>query len=169
MLKGFIDTVRRMQAEAAAAQLMKYLFGTNAEGKGEVGGSGGILSTVFNGIGSIFGGSSSTTAAASSGSGSWLSSIGNFFGGFFADGGNLAPGKFGIVGEEGPELIYGGSSGANIVPMSKSMGSSGNTYNIDARGADVGAVRRLEASLFALAGPGVIEQRVGNATSRGML
>ena len=51
---------------------------------------------------------------------------------------------------------------------SKSQGS-GNTYQIDARGADQGAVMRIEKALIALAGPGVIERRVVNAQTRGAL
>ena len=62
------------------------------------------------------------------------SSIGSLFGGFFAEGGHLQAGKWGIVGEEGPEIIHGP---ANITPMDKlSTGSgSGSTnvvYNINA-------------------------------------
>jgi hypothetical protein len=37
------------------------------------------------------------------------------FGGFYADGGNLGSGKWGIAGENGPEIIHGP---ANITPMS---------------------------------------------------
>jgi hypothetical protein len=55
-------------------------------------------------------------------------SIGKFFGGFFANGGNLAAGKFGIVGERGPELISGP---ATITPMGLG-GSTYVTYNINA-------------------------------------
>lgn len=55
--------------------------------------------------------------------------------------------------------------------MQRNTGTSGggNVYNIDARGADEGAVARLERSLVALAGPGVIERRVSNAQTRGAL
>lgn len=38
------------------------------------------------------------------------------FGGFFADGGFLEPGKWGIAGERGPEPIYGGRTGATVQP-----------------------------------------------------
>lgn len=40
--------------------------------------------------------------------------IGKLFAGFFADGGFIPAGRFGVVGEEGPELISGP---ANITPM----------------------------------------------------
>lgn len=53
----------------------------------------------------------------------------DFFGGFFANGGYLPAGKFGVAGEAGPELINGP---ANITPLG-AMGSTNNvTYNINA-------------------------------------
>ena len=54
----------------------------------------------------------------------------SMFGGFFANGGTLGAGKFGIAGENGPELIHGP---AKITPM----GAGGNvTVNVavDANG-----------------------------------
>lgn len=59
--------------------------------------------------------------------------------------------------------------GVDAMNRNSGGGSAGNTYNIDARGADQGAVARLERSLIALAGPGVIERRVSNAQTRGTL
>jgi lambda family phage tail tape measure protein len=54
--------------------------------------------------------------------------IGGIFDGFFANGGTLGAGKFGIAGEAGPELISGP---ATITPLTG--GNSGNvTYNINA-------------------------------------
>lgn len=51
----------------------------------------------------------------------------------------------------------------------RSGNSSGNVYNIDARGADQAAVVRLQNALMVLAGPGVVEQRVRSAQRRGAL
>lgn len=150
MAKGFIDTVRKMIAEAQAAQLAKALFGEMAGGSG-----GGIFGSL---LGGLFGGGSGYNPA------NGPPPIKPSFAA--ADGGSFGPGRWGIVGEEGPELLYTGQSGATIIP-NKGMG--GNTYNIDARGADQGAVVRLEQALLALAGPGVIEQRVNTAQSRGAL
>lgn len=151
MLKGFIDTVRRMIAEAAAAQLSKALFGGDSGG-GALGGLGSLFSG--NGLGQLLGSFGSSSPV-----GPYLP--------MFAEGGYLEPGQWGIAGEEGAELIYGGRSGKTIVPQDKMGG--GNVYQIDARGADMGAVRRIEQSLQMLAGPGVIEQRVTNAQVRGAL
>jgi len=61
------------------------------------------------------------------------SGFGNMdFGGFFANGGTLSPGKVGIVGERGPELISGP---ATITPMDKlaaPVEQTSVTYNINA-------------------------------------
>ena len=55
---------------------------------------------------------------------------GNFFGslfaGFFANGGMIPGGKFGVVGERGPELVSGP---ATVTPLSA---SSTVVYNINA-------------------------------------
>lgn len=57
--------------------------------------------------------------------------LGNFFGGFFADGGRLQPGQWGVVGENGPELAIGGTSGQTIVPMRAASGGGGNSITIN--------------------------------------
>lgn len=72
-------------------------------------------------------------------------------GGLYANDGRLGAGKWGIAGEAGPEIIHGP---ANITPIRHSdIGPAGGgtsfapAYNIDARGADAGAVQRIEAAL----------------------
>ena len=72
------------------------------------GGGGGLLGDVFGGL---------------------SKGIGDLFGGFFADGGFLPAGKFGVVGERGPELITGP---ANITPMDQMGGGQQVIYNINA-------------------------------------
>lgn len=153
MLKGFVDTIRRMVAEAQSAKILTSLFGNGSD-----------ISGLFSG--GIFGSSASTPA---SGIGPSKPATGLFslFDGFFADGGYISPGHFGVAGEAGAELIYGGKTGATV--FNQDQVGRGNVYNIDARGADQAAVTRLEQSLLTLAGPGVIEQRVGNAQMRGVL
>jgi hypothetical protein len=66
----------------------------------------GITSTVSDKVGGAFGG------------------ISDFFAGFFANGGFIPGGKFGVVGERGPELVSGP---AQVTPM-----AGGITYNINA-------------------------------------
>ena len=80
-------------------------------------------------MGNLFGGGGS-------GGGNFFS---NLFAGFFAQGGYIPGGQFGIVGERGPELVSGP---ANVTPMN---GMGGNvTYNINA--VDTDSFRNLVAS-----------------------
>lgn len=86
---------------------------------------------VFSNIGNIFGGGGG-------GGGNFLGGlvdnvlggIGDLFGGFFADGGRLPAGQFGVVGERGPEIVTGP---ATITPMDQLGGTMQYvTYNINA-------------------------------------
>lgn len=151
MLRNFVDTMRKMLAQQLSSSIFRSIAGSAF---------GSFLSGGFNNTGQA---------------GLPWQSFGNvnpqggiYTGSLFAaaDGGVFGPGRWGIVGEEGPELIYTGRTGATIIPNG---GNKGNVYNIDARGADQGAVRRLESALMSLAGPGVIEHRVSNAQRRGAL
>ena len=53
-------------------------------------------------------------ADSGSGLGGFLAGL---FSGGFADGGFIAPGRGGVVGERGPELAFGGRSGQTIAPV----------------------------------------------------
>lgn len=61
--------------------------------------------------------------------GSSGSGIGSLFSGFFATGGMIPAGRYGVVGEAGPELVTGP---ANVTPTDKLGGSTSVTYNINA-------------------------------------
>ena len=73
-------------------------------------------------IGSIFGGG---------GGGGGGNFLGNLFAGFFADGGRIPSGRFGVVGEAGPELVSGP---ATVTPMGdlSAAGATNVVYNISA-------------------------------------
>ena len=95
------------------------LFGGGGGGGGLFSGIGSLFSGgggggLFSGIGSLFSGGGLFGGIGSAFS-SLTSGIGSLFGGFFANGGTLGAGKFGIAGEAGPELITGPAS---ITPMS---------------------------------------------------
>jgi hypothetical protein len=60
--------------------------------------------------------------------GAFSSAIGGLFGGGFASGGTLAAGKWGIVGEHGPEVAYAGAAPLTVYPNSAG-GSSNITIN----------------------------------------
>ena len=68
------------------------------------------------------------------GPGTCIASLFNAFAGGFATGGTIPGRKFGLVGEEGPELIHAGAGPLTITPMS-GLGTGGggnvivNNYN----------------------------------------
>lgn len=86
--------------------------------------SGGGFGGIFSSIGSAIGGGSG---------GGIFSSIGSAFGGFFADGGQLGAGKWGIAGEAGPEVISGP---ARITPMDEMTTSGGAPVTINIQAID---------------------------------
>ena len=125
--KGFLGSIVEELLRSNIRQLITQAFG--GAGKG---GSGGLF-------GSLLGG-----GAGGTGGGSFLDSIfGGFkslFSGFFADGGMIPAGGYGVVGERGPELISGP---AQITPMDMG-GTTQVTYNINA--VDASSFRNLVAS-----------------------
>ena len=143
------------------------IMGPQQQG-GSDGGIMGTIGNIFGGVkdavGSVFGGIGNAVSGVASSIGGLISGggigggsgggfldgiiggIGDLFGGFFANGGAIPAGKFGMVGERGPELIGGP---ANITPMG---GSTNVTYNIQA--VDARSFQQLLASdpsfIFAL-------------------
>jgi DNA-binding Xre family transcriptional regulator len=121
----------------------------------------GLLSSAVNDIGRGFFRSTITEPSLAflfgeKGKGKGL--LGDLFSGFFADGGYIPPGQWGIVGERGPEPAFGGRTGLTITPSA----SAGNTYySIDARGADAAGLARLERTIRELNGS--LERRAVNA------
>jgi hypothetical protein len=67
--------------------------------------------------------------------------LGSLFSGFFAKGGLIPNGTFGIVGERGPEPVIGTSRGAMVMPNSTLAGMSaptqGSTYQVIVQGSDL--------------------------------
>jgi len=57
--------------------------------------------------------------------GGFLQGLAGSFLGFFADGGLIPEGSFGIVGEAGPEPVFGTSKGAAVLPNSALTGLAG--------------------------------------------
>lgn len=84
--------------------------------------------------------------------------LGGLFGGFFAEGGTLAAGRWGIVGERGPELIGPYAQPVTVSPMARAAGAS-VTYNIDARGStDPAETQRIVVAALAAATPSIIDR-----------
>ncbi len=101
MLKGFGQTIQRMIAEAASAQLMRSLFGD----MGKTGSIGGLAGQALSWAGTIFGGAR-------------------------ASGGSVATGHAYMVGERGPEMFVPSSAGA-ILPTGTQPGGQRSEYNIN--------------------------------------
>lgn len=77
-----------------------------------------------------------------------IASAASAFAGFFAEGGTVGPGQWGVAGENGPEPVYGGSTGITVFPSSEPGASSGgrgdvNVY-VDANDAVLASTLRLE-------------------------
>ena len=98
MLIAFSDILKRMIAEAAAAQILKAIFGANSSGGADIfGGLLSIGSSLFSGL--SFGGSAIGTAGG--GSSSFASQVKGFTG---LTHGGIHKGGLRLVGESGPEL-----------------------------------------------------------------
>lgn len=129
--------------------LMKQaLFGNT---QGSTGGGGGLFGLIGGLVGGLFGGAGAGGGILGDAGGG---SIGDIFGGaapvFAASGGHASAGQALIVGEEGPEIFRPDVSGA-IIPNGEGdrtgSGSVTINYNIDARGADPGADRRIRQAI----------------------
>jgi hypothetical protein len=113
MLKGFLDVIRRMAAEAAAAQIFQHLFGGS-------GGLGSILGGLFGGAAGALGGPATNLGGALG-----LPQL--------ASGGPINGPA--IVGERGPELFVPGTAG-HIIPNGGFGGGLTYAPVINAQGAD---------------------------------
>jgi hypothetical protein len=106
-------------------------------------GQGGMVNNLLGSLGGLFGGG----AGGGSGMGGLISSAASLFGGFFADGGTLKPGKFGIVGENGPELAFAGNSPLNIMP--NGAGAAPVTINMNVHTPDVRGFKQSQSQIAA--------------------
>jgi len=122
---GFMDTI-----SSIGSSIGSIFGGSKAPSKSSGGGFMDTISSIGSSIGSIFGGSKSPAKSSGGGfmdsiSGA-VSGVGKFFSGFFANGGMIPAGGYGIVGERGPEMVSGPGM---VTPMS---GGTNVTYNINA-------------------------------------
>ena len=134
-----LEELLRAQIQSIFAQLLGTMRGSmgGVGGGGRQGGGGGgsVLGSLLGSIGGLFGGGGGRnqptliSGGGIGGGGGLLASIGsgisNLFSGFFANGGMIPQGRFGIVGERGPEFVGGPAS---VTPMTGTM----VTYNINA-------------------------------------
>lgn len=119
MQDGFLDTLinafddGKLELNDFKGYFLQGLNSMVSQALSSLGGLGGGLGGLFGGGGGLFSG-----GGLFGGIGSLFSGL---FGGFFADGGYLPSGQYGIAGENGPELITGP---ANITPMNKMAGDT---------------------------------------------
>ena len=74
------------------------------------------------------------------------------FSGFFATGGYIPPGRWGMTGERGPEPVFGGRTGVTVQPNS-SMGMQVSQQFVISGPVD----KRTQAQVFAAAARGARE------------
>ena len=89
-------------------------------------------------LGGLFGGGSSQQSSSGGFFGGVKKALGGLFGGFFANGGYLPAGQFGIVGERGPEMIQG--------PASITPGGGGRSLAVTINAVDAASFQTLVAS-----------------------
>ena len=130
---GFSNLLFRMAVEYLQSQLAQLLTHalSPALGGGNAGGgsassgdaASGLLGGIFGGVGSIFGGSSSSPASSD------ITDMSTIFGGAFASGGFMDSGKVSLVGERGPELVIPSSRSyvMNNRDLNKSLSGSGSS------------------------------------------
>jgi len=127
--KGFLSDLNRSLLQFALKDL-------------GITGEGGMIGNLFGSIGGLFKG-----GGGGSGIGGLISTAASMFGGFFADGGKLKPGQFGVVGERGPELAFAGSSPLNIMP--NGVGAAPVTVNMNIQTPDVQGFRQSQSQIAA--------------------
>lgn len=140
-------------ALSVLSDVVKNVFQMNSSGSGGLGNliSGGI-SSLFSGMFDSSGISTNALSLASSGSLFTLPG--------FATGIDTVP-------HDMAAIIHKDEAVLNKTDAEAWRSGGGSTYNIDARGADNGAIRRIEQALRLLAGPGVTESRISEARARG--
>lgn len=84
--------------------------------------------------------------------GGLVSAAGSSFSGFFAEGGVIPKGSWGIAGENGPEPVFAGRSDLTVVPNEAThggleTGGGGLVVNINAPGADAAQLKRVEQAI----------------------
>lgn len=110
VLKGLeSDLLRLGTRQLVTKPLLQWFSDSFVGGTGKDGSPAGGGIDINKLLGSASGGISSLFSSAASG----LSSL---FSGFFADGGVVPPGRWGWAGENGPEPVYGGMTGATVMP-----------------------------------------------------
>lgn len=155
LLKGLIEMFIEQQLVKPFAQALQNLMSQMGGG-----GSGGIFGTILSGISSALGGGSSLSAAGIAASNTTVDATISEFSGYFAEGGTIPAGSWGIAGEAGPEPIFGGSSGVSVMsnPDARSMFGTAAASGPD----------KLEVNVSGARGNAEIEEMVRSGVAQGL-
>jgi hypothetical protein len=122
--KSLAKDIEKQMADMISKNFAQNLFGTG----GAAGGLSGLLAGLVGAGGASNFGVTNAVIPGVTQNGGMGGGIGNIVGGFAA-GGTIPSGKFGIVGEGGPELAYSGAKDLTIIPQDRSMGNDVTVHN----------------------------------------
>lgn len=114
--KRWLELLQQMAADAFAAEITRGIFGDKAQG-----GEGGLLTSL---AGLFTGGGGASTGSGGASTATGLLSLFSSFAGFFDRGGAIPAGGFGIVGENGPEIVRGPANVTGREETAAQMGRS---------------------------------------------
>lgn len=123
MVSNFANALRRMAADALAADLVKAIFGAAKGGSGS-----GLFGSILSAGLGLFGGGSTVGAGGAAVSGVFSGGSTVWSGLQFADGGIPPVGKASLVGERGPELFVPNTAG-RIIPNEALGGNQSISYS----------------------------------------
>jgi hypothetical protein len=144
-LKGIEKDLINILIRTKFTKPLGDFLGGTIGGNGQASGGGGWLGSLF---GNLFGGGGGSSAGFGTGS-----AFGNMdFGGFFATGGTLQPGHWGIAGENGPEPIFAGAVPVHVTPNGGRAAVVVNLHQSFAPGTDKSTINQAaQAAGMALA------------------
>jgi hypothetical protein len=149
-MKSFFLDIEKQLDQLVSKNLAQSIFGLG----GPAGGAAGGIAGLFGGgsiFGSLFASSSGAGAAAATAGGIGEDATSTLAGLGFAAGGTIGSGKYGVVGENGPELAYAGSKDLHIQPMSsaKQAPSITNHFVIAAPGGTISRASQMQTAAAA--------------------
>lgn len=100
-----------------------------------------------------------TAPTAAGGTGGIIGGLASLFKGFFAEGGTVPAGSWGIAGERGPEPVFGGASGLTVVPNLASGAGGG-------RGGDTSVA--IHVNIPSVSGDAAIRATVASGVMAGL-
>jgi hypothetical protein len=138
--RSMSDSILNRKADELTDQLFEWLGLGEKKPNQEVGVLNAGMLNVQAGLGNLGGGGMPAAPGGGEPAGdiwSWLATEGaKTFAGFFAEGGTLAPGEWGVGGEAGPEILRGGRHGLTVEPVGNGSGEITQNWYIATPNAD---------------------------------